>query len=34
MQSSEFKSMIARLPGYDASRAGEITSIKEVFPWD
>ena len=34
MQSSEFKSMIARLPGYDASRAGEITSIKKVFPWD
>ena len=34
MQSREFKSMIARLPGYDASRAGEITSIKKVFPWD
>ncbi|HEY6280746.1 MAG TPA: substrate-binding domain-containing protein [Burkholderiales bacterium] len=34
MQSSEFKSMIARLPGYDASRAGEITSIKKVFHWD
>ena len=32
MQSSEFKNMIARLPGYDASRAGEITSIKKVFP--
>ncbi len=32
IQSSEFKSMIARLPGYDASRAGEITSIKKVFP--
>ena len=34
MQSSEFKNIIARLPGYDASRAGEITSIKKVFPWD
>jgi putative molybdopterin biosynthesis protein len=34
MQSSEFKSVIARLPGYDASRAGEITSIRKVFPWD
>lgn len=32
MLSSEFKNMIARLPGYDASRAGEITSIKKVFP--
>ena len=31
MQSSEFKNVIARLPGYDASRAGEITSIKKVF---
>ncbi len=34
MQSSEFKSMIARLPGYDASRAGEIISIGKMFPWD
>ncbi|HVS27471.1 MAG TPA: substrate-binding domain-containing protein [Burkholderiales bacterium] len=32
MQSSEFKNMIARLPGYDASRAGEFTSIRKVFP--
>ena len=29
IQSSEFKNIIARLPGYDASRAGEITSIKK-----
>ena len=34
MQSSEFKNVIARLHGYDASRAGEITSIKKVFPWN
>lgn len=32
MQSREFKNVISRLPGYDASRAGEITSIKKVFP--
>ncbi len=32
IQSSEFKSMIARLPGYDASRAGEIISIGKMFP--
>ncbi len=34
MQSREFKNVISRLPGYDASRAGEITSIKKVFPWN
>jgi len=32
MQSREFKNVISRLPGYDASRAGEITSIGKVFP--
>ena len=34
MQSSKFKNIVARLRGYDASRAGEITSIKKVFPSD
>lgn len=32
MQSSEFKNIVARLHGYDASRAGEITPIGKVFP--
>jgi molybdate transport repressor ModE-like protein len=32
MQSREFKNVISRLPGYDATRAGEITSIGKVFP--
>jgi hypothetical protein len=32
MKRSEALRMIARLPGYDASRAGEIISIGNMFP--
>ena len=32
MQSREFKNVISRLPGYDATRAGEIISIGKLFP--
>ncbi|MGH8750710.1 MAG: substrate-binding domain-containing protein [Burkholderiales bacterium] len=32
LQSGEFKKLITTLPGYDASRAGEITGIGKVFP--
>jgi len=31
IQSSEFKNMIAQLPGYDASRAGQIMSVTRLF---
>ncbi len=28
-----FKARVARLPGYSAERSGELTSVKEAFPW-
>jgi len=31
IQGSEFKNMIARLPGYDASHAGEIMPVTRIF---
>ena len=32
IKSNEFKNIIARLPGYDASHAGEFKSIRKIFP--
>ncbi|MBC7944842.1 MAG: substrate-binding domain-containing protein, partial [Burkholderiales bacterium] len=33
IRSSEFKTIVAALPGYDASRAGDVSGIREALPW-
>lgn len=33
LQSAEFKNAVNALPGYDGTRAGEVITIDQVFPW-
>ena len=33
LRGAEFRSLVASLPGYDASRAGEVLTVREALPW-
>ncbi len=33
LKGTAFRSIVAGLPGYDASRAGEVLTVREAFPW-
>lgn len=33
LRGPDFRSMVASLPGYDASRAGEVLTVREALPW-
>jgi putative molybdopterin biosynthesis protein len=33
LRGAEFRSLAAGLPGYDASRAGEVLTVREALPW-
>ncbi len=33
LKGAEFRSLVASLPGYDASRAGEVLTVREALPW-
>jgi putative molybdopterin biosynthesis protein len=33
LQGSEFKTIVANLPGYDAAQAGQAVTIRDAMPW-
>jgi putative molybdopterin biosynthesis protein len=33
LKGADFRSLVASLPGYDASRAGEVLAVRDALPW-
>jgi putative molybdopterin biosynthesis protein len=33
LKGADFRSLVASLPGYDASRSGEVLTVREALPW-